>query len=88
MQNGLQIVRCFKCQKFGHISAKCQSAEKCGHCSENHLIRDCPNKNQESKCANCNLKHPTKYTQCDVCNKQLQIVLKFRGLDQSTPHNG
>ena len=58
LQNGIQIIRCFKCQKFGHISAKCQSGEKYGHCSENHLFRDCPNKNQESKCANCNLNHP------------------------------
>ena len=30
VQNGIQIIRCFKCQKFGHISAKCQSGEKCG----------------------------------------------------------
>ena len=88
VQNGIQIVKCFKCQKFGHISAKCQSAEKCGHCSENHLFRDCPNKNQESKCANCNLKHPANYIQCDVYIKQLQTVMKSRGLDQSTPHNG
>ena len=58
VQNGIQIIRCFKCQKFGHISAKRQSSEKCGHCSENNLFRDCPNKNQESKCANCNLNHP------------------------------
>ena len=78
VQNGIQIVRCFKCQKFGHISAKCQSAEKCGHCSENHLFRDCPNKNQESKCANCNLKHPANYIQCDVYIKQLQTVMKSR----------
>ena len=53
VQNGIQIIRCFKCQKFGHISTKYQSGEKCGHCSEDHLFRDCPNKNQESKCANC-----------------------------------
>ena len=31
VQNGIQVVRCFQCKKFGHISAKCQSAEKCGH---------------------------------------------------------
>ena len=48
------------------IQARCQSAEKCGHCSENHLFRDCPNKDQESKCANCNQKHPANYIQCDV----------------------
>ena len=87
-RNGIQIIRCFNCQKFDHISAKCQSGEKCGHCSENHLFRDCPNKNQESKCANCNLNHPANYIQCDVYIKQLQTVIKSRGLDQSTPHNG
>ena len=58
VQKGIQIIRCFKCQKLGQISAKCQSGEKCGHCSENHLFRYCPNKNQGSKCANCNLNHP------------------------------
>ena len=88
VQNGMQIIRCFKYQKFGHISAKCQSGEKCGHCSENHLFRDCPNKNQESKCANCNLNHPTNYIQCDVYIKRLQTAIKSRGLDQSTPHIG
>ena len=88
VQNGIQIIRCFKCQKFGHISAKCQSGEKYGHWSENHLFRDCPNKNQENKCANCNLHHPANYIQCDVYIKQLQAVIKSRGLDQSTPHYG
>ena len=88
VQNGIQSIRCFKYRKVGHISAKCQSGEKCGHCSENHLFRDCPNKNQESKCANCNINHPANYIQCYVYIKQLQTVLKSRGLDQSTPHNG
>ena len=38
VENGLQIVRCFKCHKFGQISAKCQSVEKSGHCSENQFF--------------------------------------------------
>ena len=88
VQNGIQIVRCFECQKFGHISAKCQSAEKCIYCSENNFLRTAPNKIQESKCANCNLKHPANCIQCDVYIKLLQTVIQSRGLDQSTPHNG
>ena len=44
VQIGIQIIRCFKCQKFDHISAKCQSGENFGHCSENHLFRDCHKK--------------------------------------------
>ena len=87
VQKGIQIIRCFKCQKFGHISAKCQSGEECGHCSETHLFRDSPNKNQENKFANCNLNHPAHYIQCDAYIKRLQTVTKSRGLDQSTPHN-
>ena len=75
VQNRLQIIRCFNCQKFGYISAKGQSGDKCGHCSENHLLRDCPKKNQESKCANCNLNHHANYIQCDVNIKQLQTVI-------------
>ena len=63
VQNGIKIVRCFKCQMFGHMSAKCQSADKCGHCSENHLFRECPNKKQEINCAQCNLKHPANFIQ-------------------------
>ena len=86
-QNGLQIVRCFKCQKFGHISAKRQSSEKWGHCGENHLFRDCANKNQESKCANCYLRHPATYTQCFVSSKQSQTVMKSRGLGDWTIHS-
>ena len=87
MQNGIQIVKSFKCQKFGQISAKRQSVNKCGHCNENHLFGDFPNKNQESECANCNLKHPANYTQCYVYINHLQTVMKSRGLDQSIPHN-
>ena len=52
------------------------------------FLRTAPNKIQESKCANCNLKHPANYIQCDVYIKQLQTVIQSRGLDQSTPHNG
>ena len=87
VQNGIQTIRWFKSQKFGHINAKCQPPEKCGHCSENQLIRDCPSKKQENKCANCDLKHPANFSQCDVYIKQLQAVMKSRGLDQSTPHD-
>ena len=43
-QNWIKIVRCFKCQKFGHISAKCKSAEKCGPCSENPFLGNAPPK--------------------------------------------
>ena len=44
VQNGIQIVRYLKCQKFGHTSATCQSAEQCGHSSENQFLGNDPKK--------------------------------------------
>ena len=31
IQKEIQIIRCFKCQKFGHVSANCKSETKCGN---------------------------------------------------------
>jgi hypothetical protein len=34
-------MQCFKCRKYGHISALCKNDSKCGFCAGNHLTRDC-----------------------------------------------
>ena len=36
IQTGIKIIRCFKCQKFGHISMNCKSDIACGHCTGIH----------------------------------------------------
>ena len=33
--------QCFKCRKYGHISALCKNDSRCGLCAGNHLTRDC-----------------------------------------------
>lgn len=49
----VRVVRCYRCQKFGHLSKDCRSEIQCGHCAGSHESRDCPNKGATPKCANC-----------------------------------
>ena len=49
------ILRCFKCQQFGHHSRDCRNAAKCGYCAQDHETRSCPVKAVPSSasCVNC-----------------------------------
>lgn len=45
------IIRCFKCQEFGHMSGQCKGELRCPKCSDEHMLADC--KSLETRCANC-----------------------------------
>lgn len=45
------IVRCYRCQAYGHVSQKCADSEKCPKCAGDHGLKDCT-KTEES-CINC-----------------------------------
>ncbi|KAL4101171.1 hypothetical protein QTP88_021192 [Uroleucon formosanum] len=51
----VDVVRCFKCQRFGHRALKCvQTVDTCGRCAvKGHRTNDC--KSASVKCANCGL---------------------------------
>jgi len=50
----IHIIRCFKCNKFGHKSADCkESHDSCGLCSESHKTKDCKKQESEHCCINC-----------------------------------
>ena len=65
-------VRCFKCQKYGHISKNCRGTTICPICSNNHTFDNCDNK-QNVKCCNCGLKHSAGYKGCEEFIKAKQI---------------
>lgn len=48
------IVRCFKCQAFGHMSGRCPGVLTCVKCSGDHNISDC--KSSSVRCSNCYFK--------------------------------
>jgi hypothetical protein len=50
-----RIIQCFKCQRYGHISTRCQSAQKCGHCGGGHTTNECAEGSQAKRrcCAAC-----------------------------------
>nr|XP_015840434.1 PREDICTED: uncharacterized protein LOC107399195 [Tribolium castaneum] len=81
----LRITRCFKCQKFGHVSTCCNSEKQCGYCASNdHESVTCIFKNEETKykCSNCkragqqNLNHSAGSTVCPIYNHRLQEAIK------------
>ena len=46
-------LRCFKCQKYGHLIEACRGRQICAKCSEkdpDHMEGDCL---KQSRCANC-----------------------------------
>lgn len=55
-------IRCFSCQKFGHLSKNCQKPPVCANCgSTEHSFEFCA---QPSKCLNCEGTHPSSSKQC------------------------
>lgn len=47
------LIRCFKCQLYGHTSRICRGRECCSHCAGEHDITNCPRKNDPPRCPNC-----------------------------------
>ena len=83
----IDVVRCFKCQEYNHISANCKSAAAvCCFCSESHDgVKECPHKGDEKsfKCANCckanakyglniDVSHSVMSQQCPVLRKKIE----------------
>jgi hypothetical protein len=60
-----QPLQCYRCQGFGHISARCTHTEKCRRCGENHPHSQCTViETSEKHCANCGEGHPATYKGC------------------------
>lgn len=47
----VSITRCFKCQRFGHMSNSCTERVNCVKCAADHYLKDC--KSDTLCCSNC-----------------------------------
>lgn len=45
------IIQCFNCQSFGHVSAYCNLKFRCVKCTEEHEPKECPKKRKIRHCA-------------------------------------
>jgi hypothetical protein len=59
-----KVIRCFKCQKFGHVARNCKHIDACITCGCDHSPeQDCTN---ILSCANCKGNHRADNNQCPV----------------------
>ena len=64
-------LRCFKCQRFGHVAAKCKSKSMvCARCSGEHSIDNCT---AEFKCNNCGGDHSAAYKGCPKYKEAVDV---------------
>ncbi|KAH9367461.1 hypothetical protein HPB48_007532 [Haemaphysalis longicornis] len=56
-------IRCYKCQRYGHIARTCRGTLRCKTCSGPHDYKECLTKRQP-KCANCGGPHPASFSRC------------------------
>lgn len=82
----INLQRCFRCSKFGHIEKSCSSENfRCSICSENHAVSQC--NSTAKKCPNCSemnderkLNLPTDHyawsDKCPVMQRRMNSVRK------------
>ena len=80
VQQGIRIIRCYKCQTFGHMSSNCHSKESCKHCADEHSVAKCTNKDKQAKYNNCKGNHEADDAYCPAYIKQTRTVHKARGI--------
>ncbi|KAG8227348.1 hypothetical protein J437_LFUL003337 [Ladona fulva] len=62
-----QPVQCHKCQRISHTHNFCNMSANCVKCGGPHDTSNCKkSKEDDPKCYNCNLNHPSNYRGCQA----------------------
>lgn len=56
-------IRCFRCQRHGHIAVNCRGPKRCKLCAGPHDFKECTSRD-EPKCANCDGPHAASFSGC------------------------
>ena len=73
-------LRCFKCQRFGHVTDKCENQQRCAKCSsaDGHDSRSCTS--TQAKCTNCRGEHGAWDRKCPTFLREKEIQsIKVKG---------
>ena len=65
-------IRCYKCQRFGHVTGRCKHSETCARCSETGHKDDTCTKGY--KCINCGDKHASYNKKCRYYKREFDIL--------------
>lgn len=65
-------LRCYKCQKFGHVAAVCRGKQKCARCGGEHEYGKC-GQGVNPKCCNCGGDHSAGYGGCQVRKNAVKV---------------
>lgn len=85
-------IRCENCQTYNnHYTRDCHNPPICGHCSQQHKTRSCPNLEAQPKCATCNEPHSTYSYKCkakpEPSPEKPDLVVPVRSSDPVTEPN-
>ena len=67
-------IRCFQCQRWGHIAKNCRSVLRCASCGDKHDTRECPNPSNTDKCCNCGGNHKASSKECTFYEEAKEIL--------------
>lgn len=65
-------VRCFNCQRFGHVATRCREKCRCARCGGNHEYGKCE-EGVKPKCCNCGEGHSAAFRGCEVLKREMVI---------------
>ena len=69
-----RVIKCNKCQNFGHIARLCRGAERCGKCSNNHNTKNCTAEPNDYCCFHCKENHQTGDKECQVMKEKEELI--------------
>ena len=73
-RKSIKVIRCYRCQQFGHIEKTCKNNCVCVRCGKNHQLQGKAKCNEAINCVNCLGDHPANST---VCPEYKTLVQKL-----------
>ena len=73
------IIKCHKCNKFGHYKSECQEKDKkCGRCGKLKTTCNYACDKASYRCSNCGKNHSSNYKGCDTYKKEVEKAIETK----------